>query len=124
MFEFLCLFKSYFNCVEQLCFIEGFGDVIVRPEIEPEYFLRFVRARRKEQNRRRHAGLAQLAAHLESIAAREHHVEQDEIFDLPGVVSRKKQLIPFLTTLIKELASEGALPAPGGSGAPFRRKRK
>ena len=52
------------------------------------------------------------------------HVEQDEIFDLPGVVSRKKQLIPFLTTLIKELAAEGALPTPGGSGAPFRRKRK
>jgi len=52
------------------------------------------------------------------------HVEQDEIFDLPGVVSRKKQLIPFLTTLIKELAAEGALTGPGGSTAPFRRRRK
>jgi len=52
------------------------------------------------------------------------HVEQDEIFDLPGVVSRKKQLIPFLTTLIKELAAEGALPGPGGSSAPFRRRKK
>jgi manganese-dependent inorganic pyrophosphatase len=29
------------------------------------------------------------------------HVEQDEIFDLPGVVSRKKQLIPYLTGLLK-----------------------
>jgi manganese-dependent inorganic pyrophosphatase len=52
------------------------------------------------------------------------HVEQDEIFDLPGVVSRKKQLIPFLTTLIKELAAEGALPATGSSSAPFKRRRK
>ena len=52
------------------------------------------------------------------------HVEQDEIFDLPGVVSRKKQLIPFLATLIKELAAEGALPGPGGSSAPFRRRKK
>ena len=52
------------------------------------------------------------------------HVEQDEIFDLPGVVSRKKQLIPFLTTLIKELAAEGALTGPGGSTAPVRRRRK
>ncbi len=52
------------------------------------------------------------------------HVEQDEVFDLPGVVSRKKQLIPFLTTLIKELAAEGALPGPGGSSAPFRRRKK
>jgi len=39
-------------------------------------------------------------------------------------VSRKKQLIPFLTTLIKELAAEGALTGPGGSTAPFRRRRK
>ncbi|MFM9032264.1 MAG: DHHA2 domain-containing protein, partial [Opitutaceae bacterium] len=52
------------------------------------------------------------------------HVEQDEIFDLPGVVSRKKQLIPFLTTLITELSAEGSLPATGASAAPFRRRRK
>ena len=35
------------------------------------------------------------------------HVAQDEIFDLPGVVSRKKQLIPYLTGLLKEMASDG-----------------
>ena len=34
------------------------------------------------------------------------HVEKDEIFDLPGVVSRKKQLIPYLTGLIKEMVAE------------------
>jgi manganese-dependent inorganic pyrophosphatase len=39
------------------------------------------------------------------------HVEQDEIFDLPGVVSRKKQLIPYLTSVLKEMASEGSLSA-------------
>ncbi len=39
------------------------------------------------------------------------HVEQDEIFDMPGVVSRKKQLIPYLTSLIKEMAADGALPS-------------
>jgi manganese-dependent inorganic pyrophosphatase len=50
------------------------------------------------------------------------HVEQDEVFDLPGVVSRKKQLIPYLTSLIKELAADGALPAPG-SDAPRRRRK-
>ena len=52
------------------------------------------------------------------------HVEQDEIFDLPGVVSRKKQLIPFLTTLLKELSAEGSLPVAGSSSAPFKRRRK
>ena len=48
------------------------------------------------------------------------HVEQDEIFDLPGVVSRKKQLIPYLTDLLRGMASEGMTPsARGKTGAPF-----
>jgi manganese-dependent inorganic pyrophosphatase len=38
------------------------------------------------------------------------HIEQDEIFDLPGIVSRKKQLIPYLGSLLKEMSSDGALP--------------
>ena len=50
------------------------------------------------------------------------HVKQDEIFDLPGVVSRKKQLIPYLTDLLKEMQSDGVAPANRGkSGAPFTR---
>ena len=51
------------------------------------------------------------------------HVEQDEVFDMPGVVSRKKQLIPYLTTLIREMATDGTLPS-GKSGSPFSKKRK
>jgi manganese-dependent inorganic pyrophosphatase len=50
------------------------------------------------------------------------HVEKDEIFDLPGIVSRKKQLIPYLTSLLKELAADGAL-STGRSAAPFKKKR-
>ncbi|HEX2860994.1 MAG TPA: DHHA2 domain-containing protein, partial [Lacunisphaera sp.] len=50
------------------------------------------------------------------------HVRQDEIFDLPGVVSRKKQLIPYLTDLLKAMSSEGVAPTSRGrSGAPFVR---
>ncbi|HWA28431.1 MAG TPA: putative manganese-dependent inorganic diphosphatase [Lacunisphaera sp.] len=48
------------------------------------------------------------------------HVEQDEIFELNGVVSRKKQLIPYLTDLLKEMHSEGL--APGKSGTPFAKR--
>ncbi len=59
-------------------------------------------------------------AYIERI--RYPHVEQDEIFDMPGVVSRKKQLIPYLTTLIKEMAADGALPT-GKTATPFRKKR-
>jgi len=50
------------------------------------------------------------------------HVAQDEIFDLPGVVSRKKQLIPYLTDLLRGMASEGITPSTRtGTGAPFGR---
>jgi manganese-dependent inorganic pyrophosphatase len=50
------------------------------------------------------------------------HVQQDEIFDLPGVVSRKKQLIPYLTSLLKEMTADGDTPsARKKSAAPFRR---
>jgi len=32
-------------------------------------------------------------------------VQKDEIFDLPGIVSRKKQLIPYFTSLLKEMTA-------------------
>ncbi len=52
------------------------------------------------------------------------HVEQDEIFDLPGIVSRKKQLIPYLGSLLREMAADGALPTSASlSAAPFRKKK-
>jgi len=50
------------------------------------------------------------------------HVQQDEIFDLPGVVSRKKQLIPYLTGVLKEMTADGDSPAARKkTAAPFRR---
>jgi manganese-dependent inorganic pyrophosphatase len=50
------------------------------------------------------------------------HVEQDEIFDLPGVVSRKKQLVPYLTSLLREMTADGVTPSAtkGRTAAPFR----
>jgi manganese-dependent inorganic pyrophosphatase len=50
------------------------------------------------------------------------HVEQDEIFEFSGVVSRKKQLIPYLTTVLKEYLSESGTPATR-SATPFRRRK-
>lgn len=49
------------------------------------------------------------------------HVEQDEIFDLQGIVSRKKQLIPYLTSLLKEIANDGG--AGNGNGSLKRTRR-
>ncbi len=37
-------------------------------------------------------------------------VDDGEIFDLPGIVSRKKQLIPYLATLLRELTANGVTP--------------
>jgi manganese-dependent inorganic pyrophosphatase len=50
------------------------------------------------------------------------HVEQNEIFDLPGVVSRKKQLIPYLSSLLKEMQADGS--SPRATREPFTKKRK
>lgn len=46
------------------------------------------------------------------------HVEQDEIFDMPGIVSRKKQLVPYLVSIIKEMTADGAAPK-AETAAPF-----
>ncbi|MFT3781449.1 MAG: putative manganese-dependent inorganic diphosphatase [Nibricoccus sp.] len=45
------------------------------------------------------------------------HVEQNEIFDMPGVVSRKKQLIPYITSVLREMQAEGVLPPPTAAAA-------
>ncbi|WP_438483525.1 putative manganese-dependent inorganic diphosphatase [Oleiharenicola lentus] len=47
------------------------------------------------------------------------HVEQDEIFDLPGVVSRKKQLIPYLTSVLREMSADGVSASKKETSAPF-----
>ncbi|CAM2792257.1 putative manganese-dependent inorganic diphosphatase [Rariglobus hedericola] len=46
-------------------------------------------------------------------------VQKDEIFDMPGVVSRKKQLIPYIGGILKEMQTYGVMPTPGASAAPF-----
>jgi len=46
-------------------------------------------------------------------------VNKDEIFDMPGVVSRKKQLIPYIGTILKEMQTYGVMPASKQSAGPF-----
>jgi manganese-dependent inorganic pyrophosphatase len=38
-------------------------------------------------------------------------IQKDEIFDMPGIVSRKKQLIPFIGGILKEMHTYGVMPA-------------
>lgn len=42
------------------------------------------------------------------------HVQKNEIFDMPGIVSRKKQLIPYLGSVLKEMSAEGTMPTERG----------
>jgi manganese-dependent inorganic pyrophosphatase len=51
------------------------------------------------------------------------HVEKDEIFDLPGIVSRKKQLLPYIGSILKEMAADGGLPK-GPTAPPFRKTKR
>lgn len=46
-------------------------------------------------------------------------VQKDEIFDCPGIVSRKKQLIPYIGGILKEMHTYGVMPTPRSSAAPF-----
>jgi len=46
------------------------------------------------------------------------HVEKDEIFDLPGIVSRKKQLIPYLGGILKEMQGGAVATAPARVAPP------
>jgi manganese-dependent inorganic pyrophosphatase len=46
------------------------------------------------------------------------HVEKDEIFDMPGIVSRKKQLIPYIGSVLKEMQADGVLPTNRSESSP------
>lgn len=47
-------------------------------------------------------------------------VQKDEIFEMPGVVSRKKQLIPYIGGILKEMHAYGVMPTSNSAG-PFDR---
>ncbi len=50
-------------------------------------------------------------------------VVENETFDLPGIVSRKKQLIPYLTSLLREISADGlTLSTTAKTGTPFSRR--
>ena len=47
-------------------------------------------------------------------------VEHDDIFEMAGIVSRKKQLIPYIGSVLKEMQAEGNVPTtPSTTTTPF-----
>jgi hypothetical protein len=58
---------------------ERFHQVVVRSAVEPTHAVLDRIARRQHQNWRRHPLTTKLAAHLQSVATRQHHVEHDDV---------------------------------------------
>jgi hypothetical protein len=63
---------------QQLAHAERLGQVVVGPHLQAHHAIHFVGARRQHQDRDVHL-LAQNAAHLKAVQAREHHIEHDEV---------------------------------------------
>jgi hypothetical protein len=55
------------------------GDVVVGAELEAQHLVGLGRARRQHHDRGRCRALAQLAADIEAVLARQHQVEDDEV---------------------------------------------
>ena len=69
---------------EQFHHLEGFGDVIVRPEPQAGDLVDHLPFRGEHDHRRVDAALSEIAQHVEAIEARKHHVEQHQIEGRPG----------------------------------------
>lgn len=63
---------------------EGFGDVVVSPQIEASDPVVHVGASREEQDRCRHAHSAQLAQHVEAIGVGQHDVQHNQVVVAEG----------------------------------------
>ena len=59
--------------------LNGFGQIVVGAQIEPDDAIDVVAARRQHQHGRLRAGLAQLLQHVEARQPRQHDVENDEV---------------------------------------------
>ena len=63
----------------QLDRLERLRQVVVGAQLQADHLVHHLPSRRQHQNRRRHAALTHLAADVEAVHPRQHHVEHDEI---------------------------------------------
>src|SRR5438309_691450 len=71
-----------FDACAQLARAERLGHIVVGSQIQAEYLVRLLRFCCEQNHRRAEAGPAQLAAHLEAILMRKHHIENDQVVRL------------------------------------------
>ena len=91
---------------------ERLGEEVVGAGVERLGLVELAVLGREDEDRRPHAGIAQVGAHLEAVAARQHQVEDDEV-----VATLERQPTPF-QPVGGDLDGEplGAQPALDGAG--------
>ncbi len=77
--------KKRMDARHQFAHTERFDHIIIRPGIKSAQAVRFRRARRQQQNRKRGILAMQPAAEVQSVSGRQHDIEQNQIR-----VARKK----------------------------------
>src|SRR5471030_49881 len=63
---------------KQFAWIEGFGQVIVRAQFEPDHAVDYIRTRRQEDHGDVVAGRTQFAQRTDAVLLGHHHVEHDD----------------------------------------------
>ena len=104
------------DAAHQLAQAERLGQVVVGAKLEADDLVHLLVARGQEQHRRLVAGAAHAAQHLESVHARQTHVEDHQIRgvarrDLEALfaVARDGDLVALLLEGVLDAARDGVL---------------
>ena len=73
---------------QQLLRVEGLGEIVVRPGVEPRHPVGDGAAGGEHQRRHGDALRPQLPHHGEAVQLGQHHVQQQIVCEVPGVVQR------------------------------------
>src|SRR5882762_449597 len=71
--------QQCFDAGHQLQHVEGFGDVIVRTQLEADNLVRGLTTGGEHEDGRAQAGDANVATEVESVASREHDVQDNQV---------------------------------------------
>ena len=75
---------------EQHARLDRLGDELVGAQLEAQHAVEVLVARGEDHDRRGRAARAQLAADVEAVAPRQHHVEHDQVgLELVGALDRQ-----------------------------------
>src|SRR6185295_7418341 len=71
--------QQRFQPRQQLDRLEWFAEIVIRAQLQAQDFVDYLATRRQHQNWRRDTSLPQIAAHIKTVFARQHDVEDDQV---------------------------------------------